>query len=71
MITVIHFKSLIEAFLFYAILFILIAIPAFYFYKKSIKTRKTYKCRECGETYQTEHMESLCCKVCGAEVDEI
>ena len=66
-----HFKSLIDAFLFYIILFIIIGVPAFYFYKKSIKTRKTYKCRECGEIYSTEHMESTCCKVCGAQVDEI
>lgn len=65
------FEQLIEMILFYGGLFILIAIPAFYFYKKSIKTRKIYKCRECGEIYETEHMESCCCKVCGAQVDEI
>lgn len=71
MITVLHFKSLFDAILFYLISFILIAIPAFYFYKKALKSRKTYKCRECGEIYKTEHMESTSCKVCGAEVDEI
>ena len=35
-------------------------------YKKSVKSRKYYKCPECGESFRSEHMNSVCCKVCGA-----
>ena len=71
MLTILNFDSLIEAVIFYAITIVVVSIPAYYYYKKALKTRKTYKCKECGEIYKTEHMESTCCKVCGAQVDEI
>lgn len=40
-------------------------------YKKSIASRKYYKCPECGESFRSEHMDSMCCKVCGAKLVEI
>ena len=39
-------------------------------YDKSLKSRKYYKCPECGESFRSEHMESQCCKVCGAQLVE-
>ena len=40
-------------------------------YKKSINSRKYYKCPQCGESFRSEHMVSKVCKVCGAELEEI
>ncbi|CCY63094.1 MAG: hypothetical protein ACLSA2_06930 [Candidatus Gastranaerophilaceae bacterium] len=39
-------------------------------YKKSVKSRKYYRCPQCGESFRSEHMDSKCCKVCGAQLDE-
>ena len=39
-------------------------------YKKSVKSRKYYKCPECGESFRSEHMDAQCCKVCGAKLVE-
>lgn len=39
-------------------------------YKKSVKSRKYYKCPECGESFRSEHLNSVCCKVCGAKLEE-
>ena len=54
---------------------ILILILFIYFcvttYKKSVKSRKYYRCHQCGESFRSEHMESKLCKVCGAELEEI
>lgn len=71
MFAILHFYSIIEFVLFYGVIFIVVGIIAFYFYNKSVDSRKIYKCTQCGEIYKTEHMDSYCCKVCGAPVDEI
>ena len=71
MFTILHFHSIIEALIFYLILGLIIGIPAFYFYRKSVESRKIYKCTNCGEIYRTEHMKSSCCKVCGAPTEEV
>lgn len=39
-------------------------------YRKSVNSRKYYKCPQCGESFRSEHMESKCCKVCGAELGQ-
>ena len=39
-------------------------------YKNSLKSRKYYTCPHCGESFRTEHMQSKCCKVCGAPLEE-
>ena len=56
------------------LLSILIAIVVIYFciqiYKNSLKSRKYYKCPNCGESFRSEYMESKCCKVCGSELIE-
>ena len=39
-------------------------------YQKSVKSRKYYKCPQCGERFRSEHMESKHCKVCGAELTQ-
>ncbi len=48
--------------------FIFICIWA---YNKSIKSRRYYKCPQCGESFRMEHSQARCCKVCGAELEEI
>lgn len=50
-----------------SILFIWFCVWA---YNKSVKSRKYYKCPQCGESFRTEHMESKRCKVYGAELEE-
>lgn len=53
---------------------IVIAIAIVWFciwaYKKSVASRKYYRCPQCGESFRTEHMESKSCKVCGAQLEE-
>ena len=71
MFTILHFHSLIEVIIFYLIVGIIIGVPAFYFYNKSVASRKIYKCTNCVEVYKTEHMDSSCCKVCGAPTVEV
>ena len=39
-------------------------------YRNSIKSRKYYICPHCGESFRTEYMNSKCCKVCGASLEE-
>lgn len=39
-------------------------------YKNSVKSRKYYVCPSCGESFRSEYMESKCCKVCGAQLEE-
>lgn len=39
-------------------------------YTNSVKSRKYYICPHCGESFRSEHMNSKCCKVCGAPLDE-
>lgn len=70
MITILQFNSIFQMVLFYLALFVIVGIPAFYFYVKAVKSRKYYKCPNCGEIYRTEHMISTCCKICGSPVVE-
>ena len=28
------------------------------------------KCPQCGESFRSEHMDSQCCKVCGAKLEQ-
>lgn len=39
-------------------------------YKNSVKSRKYYVCPHCGESFRTEYMNSKCCKICGAPLEE-
>lgn len=55
----------------YLLIVVLIVALAFYFYKRSIKSRKYFMCPNCKEVYRTEHMTSTTCKVCGSEVVEV
>ena len=43
---------------------------ALFAYDKAVKSRKCYRCPECGESFRTEHMDAKCCKVCGAKLVE-
>ncbi len=38
------------------------------FYSFSVKSRKRYRCPECGEKLATEHMSASRCGMCGAEI---
>ena len=42
---------------------------ALLFYFLARKSRKNYKCPECGESFRVEHMSASRCKVCGTEVE--
>jgi rRNA maturation endonuclease Nob1 len=50
---------------FYGILFLL----GLLFYFLARKSRKNYRCPECGESFRVEHMSVSRCKVCGTEVE--
>lgn len=45
-----------------------ISLIALFFYLRARKSRKNYKCPECGESFRVEHMSVSRCKVCGTEV---
>jgi len=50
-------------------LFIIIGffiVLAVVFYFLAVRSRKTYKCPECGESVQVEHMETARCGMCGS-----
>lgn len=70
MIWIIDLKTLIENPLTTIVIIGLIVVCALIAYDKSLKSRKYYKCPECGESFRSEHMESQCCKVCGARLIE-
>ena len=36
------------------------------FYFLAVRSRKTYKCPECGESVQVEHTETARCGMCGS-----
>ncbi len=48
------------------VLMFIIGIFGFIF---ALKSRKTYKCPECGETFKAEYMDAKTCKVCGANLE--
>lgn len=52
------------------IVFILLVVAFIWAYKKSVKSRKYYKCPQCGESFRSEHMDAQSCKVCGAQLAE-
>lgn len=54
-----------RAIAFYGSLFLL----ALLFYFLARKSRKNYKCPECGKSFRVEHMSVSRCKVCGTEVE--
>lgn len=64
-----HCKSIIPAIVFYGTIGITMAIIAYTTYKKSVESRKYFKCTSCGETFRTEHMTAKSCKVCGATLE--
>jgi len=47
-------------------LMIIIGIFGFIF---ALKSRKTYRCPECGETFKAEYMDAKTCKVCGSNLE--
>lgn len=51
-------------------LIILIVIVGIIGFIKSVGSRKFYKCPSCGESFRSENMESMTCKVCGANLEE-
>lgn len=51
-------------------LVIFIVIVGIIGFIKSVRSRKFYKCPSCGESFRSENMESMTCKVCGANLEE-
>lgn len=43
-----------------------IILLAVLFYFFAVKSRKTYKCSQCGEKVQVEYMDASRCGMCGA-----
>lgn len=70
MIWILNLKTVFEHPITSIVLILVIVIAALIAYDKSVKSRKYYKCPQCGESFRTEHMDSKCCKVCGAELVE-
>ncbi len=54
-----------ERYEFILIILFLIALSAIVFYF-SLRSRKKYKCPECGESVNVEHMETARCGMCGS-----
>lgn len=52
------------------IVIILVVIVGIIGFIKSVSSRKFYKCPSCGESFRSENMESMTCKVCGANLEE-
>ncbi|MFT5191123.1 MAG: ribosomal protein S27AE [Verrucomicrobiales bacterium] len=50
--------------MFLIILPILIVLGGIFYYF-SVQSRKRYRCPECGEQLQVEHMEATNCNLCG------
>lgn len=69
MCTILLFKNLIQAIIFYTAIGIPIVIVSVIVYQRAIATRKFYKCPNCGETFRTELMDAKCCKVCGTYLE--
>lgn len=53
-----------EAVILLAILAVVAAI-CFYF---AVRSRKSYRCPECGEKIRVEHMETARCGMCGSQL---
>ena len=70
MIFFINLKTLFEHPITTIVIIAVAVLCALIAYKKSLKSRKYYKCPECGESFKSEQMESQCCKVCGAQLVE-
>jgi len=70
MIWIINLKTVLEHPITAICLIVVFVVCALIAYDKAIKSRKYYRCPECGESFRSEHMESQCCKVCGAKLVE-
>lgn len=68
MIFLVNLKTLLENPVITIVIVCITVICALIAYNKSIKSRKYYRCPECGESFRTEHMDAKCCKVCGAKL---
>ena len=45
---------------------IVIILLGLIFYFFSVRSRKSYRCPQCGERIRVEHMEAENCNMCGA-----
>jgi len=45
---------------------LLVTVFAGLMYYLAVRSRKTYKCPECGESIKVEHMETTRCGTCGS-----
>lgn len=70
MIWIINLKTVLEHPVTSICIVAILVISALIAYDKSLKSRKYYKCPECGESFRSEHMDAKCCKVCGAQLVE-
>ena len=70
MIWFINLKTILEHPLICFAIFAVVILCGLIAYDRSVKSRKYYKCSECGESFRSEHMQSKHCKVCGAELIE-
>lgn len=70
MIFFVNFETLLEHWVLTLLVIIFLTISGVIVYKKAVKSRKYYKCPQCGESFRSEYMDSKCCKVCGAELTE-
>lgn len=50
----------------YGIIFAAVAVFALLFYMRSVESRKSYVCPQCGEKLRVELMNASHCNMCGA-----
>lgn len=48
------------------ILLVLLAVAAIVCFYFAVRSRKRYRCPECGEQVRVEHMETARCGMCGS-----
>lgn len=47
-----------------------IIVLAIFFYFLSVRSRKSYRCPQCGEKIRVEHMKASRCGMCGAPLKQ-
>ncbi len=70
MILVANLETLLKHWVFTLIFIIVLTITGIFAYRIAVKSRKYYKCPQCGESFCSEHMDSQFCKVCGAKLEQ-
>ena len=58
-----------EVLIVYGIIGLVLIVAAVVFYSFSVRSRKAYRCPECGERVITEYLDAQRCGHCGAPLE--